>query len=212
MTVTAAGEEPPVVQTVNFQEIINYLPQPPTGWDAGEPEGGSFSFGEGGTWSRAMLEYSRSGSEGVTAGVVIIDSAFQKIGEWQKWQGLDFYERPDGYAKTIEVMGYPAWEVYTKNGNMYSCFVNVNDRFFVFIYTNSDRDSLYKFVDAIDYPRIAALGGGMVPTAETPEPLHTPTTSATATPAEPGGETPGFELVLTVIGLLGVFALLKRRG
>jgi hypothetical protein len=210
MTVTTAGEELPVVQTVNFQELINYLPQPPTGWDAAEPEGGSFSY-DGGTVSQALRNYVKLGGGDITAEVIIIDSAFNKVSAWATWQGFYAYQSAEGYAKKVAIKGYPAWESYTKSSEEYSFFVGINDRYFVFIHTNSDSDSLYEFVDAIDYPGIAALGGGVVPAAATPE-LPPPTASTSATPAEPGGETPGFQLVLTVTGLLVVFALLKRHG
>ncbi|MBK5191194.1 MAG: hypothetical protein JJE19_06845 [Methanosarcinales archaeon] len=74
--------------------------------------------------------------------------------------------------------------------------------------TNSDKDTLYDFADKIDYKGIAVLGGGVVPTAQ---PTQPPTTETPTTPAEEGGETPGFEAIFAIVGLLAVMAILRGR-
>lgn len=157
----------------------------------------------------ATESYSKTGAEDVTADVVITDYAIYSVGWSAAWQGFYAYESTEGYAKTVKVNGYPAWEVYTKDRNDYALSVGINDRFLVFVSTNSDKDTLYEFADAIDYDGIAALGEGAASTAE---PTATAEEKETATtPAEEGGETPGFEAVFAIAGLLAVMAIMRGR-
>ena len=191
---------------VHFNTLIEFLPDAPSGWTGEDPTGMTFTHEEG-TWSMATESYSKSGAEDVTADVVITDYALYSVGWTAAWQGFYAYESTEGHAKTVTVKGNPAWEAYTKDGDDYSLFVGINDRFMVFINTNSDKDTLYDFANSINYKGIAALGGGAAPPTETEQPTETP-----ATHGEEGGETPGFEAVFAVVGLLAVMALLRRRG
>lgn len=191
---------------VHFSKFIEFLPDDPSGWDGKEPFGMIHTIPEG-TWSVANKGYTKSGAEDVTADIVITDYAFYSMGWTAAWQGFYAYESAEGHAKTVTVKGNPAWEAYTKDGNDYSLFVGINDRFMVFINTNSDKDTLYDFANSIDYKGIAALGGGAAPPTETEQPTET-----AATHGEEGGETPGFEAVFAVVGLLAVMAILRRRG
>jgi len=152
----------------------------------------------------AEKSYTKSGTEDITADVGIMDSAFYQVGWWAAWQGFYAWESTEGYGKTAEVKGFPAWEVYTKDGNDYGLYVGINDRFMVFISTNSDKDTLYAFANSIDYSGIATLGGGAAPPAEE-EPEETPEVP------EEEGKAPGFEVLFAVAGLLAVAYLLKRR-
>jgi len=199
-------------EVVHYNALIEFLPEAPRGWDGEEPFGQTFTSGEG-TWSMAMESYTKSGNDDITADVGIMDSAYQQVGWWAAWQGFYSYESTDGYAKTVTVDRYPAWEAYTKDDNQYVLYVGINDRFVVFINTNSDRDALYDFADAIDFDGIANLGGdgGAAPSTVTARPTSPAETTG---PAETGeeGETPGFEMVAAVIGLLAIFALVRRRA
>jgi PGF-CTERM protein len=203
-TAIASGAEG--TQAVEYSKLIPFLPKAPSGWEAGEPQGFSFTHEEG-TWSMASSDYSRAGAEDVTANVVIYDYAFYTTGWTGAWRNFYAYESTEGYAKTVTVKGYPGWEVYDKNSKDYSLFVGLNDRFLVFVGTNSDKDTLYKFADVIDYKGIAALGPG--PAAQ---PTTQPTAGTGGTPTEEeGSKTPGFELIVAVLGILAVVALLVRR-
>ncbi len=201
-------------EAVHFNTLIEYLPDAPSGWDGEEPEGFSFMHEEG-TWSMAMGSYTKSSNEDVTADVGIMDSAYYQVGWMAAWQGFYAYESTDGYAKTVTVEGYPAWEAYTEDDNEYVLYIGIADRFMVFIATNSDRDTLYEFADAIDYDGIADLSGdeGAAPSTTTVRPTSPAETSEPVTEPERDdeGETPGFELVTAVIGLVAVFALVRRR-
>jgi PGF-CTERM protein len=192
-------------QAVEYSKLTPFLPKAPSGWEAGEPQGFSFTHEEG-TWSMASSDYSKAGAEDVTANVVIYDYAFYTTGWTGAWRNLYAYDSTEGYAKTVTVQGYPGWEVYDKNTKDYSLLVGLNDRFLVFVGTNSDKDTLYKFADTIDYKGIAALGPG--PAAQ---PTAKPTTQPTAGTEEEGSKTPGFELLVAVLGILAVVALLVRR-
>ena len=200
-------------EAVHFNTLIAFLPDAPRGWDGEEPQGFSFTHQEG-TWSMAMESYMNSGDEDITADVGIMDSAYQQVGWWSAWQGFYSYESTDGYAKTVTVEGYPAWEAYTEDDNQYVLYIGINERFMVFINTNSDRDTLYDFADAIDFDGIADLGGdgGAAPTATARPTSPDETTEPAETGEEGEGETPGFELVAAVIGLLAIFALVRRRA
>jgi PGF-CTERM protein len=188
-------------QAVEYSKLIPFLPKAPSGWEAGEPQGFSFTQEEG-TSSMASSDYSKAGAEDVTANVMITDYALYTTGWTGAWKSYYAWESTEGYAKTVTVQGYPAWEVHSKDSGDYSLSVAVNDRFLVFINTNSDKDTLYKFSDAINYKGIAALGPG---------PAAQPTTQPTAGTEEEGSKTPGFELLVAVLGILAVVALLVRR-
>ncbi|MBN1762089.1 MAG: PGF-CTERM sorting domain-containing protein [Methanomicrobia archaeon] len=205
-----ASEEATTTEAVHFNTLIEFLPDAPSGWDGEEPEGMTFTHEEG-TWSMATEHYTKSGADDVTADVVITDYAFYTVGWSTAWQSFVAYETTEGYIKKVNVEGFPAWEVYDKESAEYALHVGVNDRFMVFISTNSDKDTLYDFANAIDYDGIAALGGGAAaPPAGTAEPTRAPTKAPT-TSTEEGSETPGFEVVFAVVGLLAVMALLRRR-
>jgi len=211
MSTAIADDEATATHAVPFDQLIEFLPNAPSGWDGGEPDGMTFTHEEG-TWSMATESYTKSGAEDTTAEVGVMDSAFYQVGWLAAWQGFYAYESTEGYAKTVTVDGYPAGEVYTKDSGEYTLFVGINDRFMVFISTNSNKDTLYDFANAIDYDGIAALGGGAAPPpAETAEPTGVATKAPTTSPEE-GSETPGFEAVFAVVGLLAVMALLRRRG
>ena len=206
-----ASEEATATEAVHFSTLIEFLPDAPSGWDGEEPFGMMYTIQEG-TWSMATESYTKSGADETNAEVGVMDSAFYQVGWLAAWQGFYEWESTEGYAKTTTVKGYPAWEAYTKDSGEYTLFVGINDRFMVFINTNSDKDTLYDFANAINYDGIAALGGGAAPPpSETAEPAGAATRAPT-TATEDGGETPGFETVFAVVGLLAVMALLRRSG
>ena len=210
-----ASEDGTTTDAVHFSKLMEFLPDAPSGWTGEDPDGMTFTHEEG-TWSMATESYTKSGAEDVTADVIITDYAFYTMGWTAAWKGLYAYETTEGYAKTVTVKGYPAWEVYTEDRGDYALSVGINDRFLAIITTNSDKDMLYDFADKIDYKGIAALGGGAAPPTETEKPSGEPElpseTEEPVTPTEEGGETPGFEAVFAVVGLLAVMALLRRRG
>ena len=215
MNTAIASAEATATQAVPFDTLIAFLPDAPSGWEGEEPTGMTFTH-EGGTWSMATASYTKKGADDVTADIVITDYAFYTAGWSTAWQSFVAYETTEGYIKKVAVQGFPAWEVYDKESAEYALHVGVNDRFLAIIATNSDKDTLYDFANAIDYNGVAVLGGGAAPPAGTAEPTRAPTyPSATETPAtstEDGGETPGFEAVFALAGLLAVMALLRRSG
>ncbi len=216
VSTTLASEEATSTQAVHFSKLIEFLPDAFSGWEGEDPAGSTLTY-EGGTWSMATKGYWEIGTQtpDVRATVVITDYATYTPG-WAAWQGFYAFESTEGSAKTVTVEGYPAWEVYTKDGNQYALSVNINERFMVFIDTNSDKDTLYEFANAIDYDGIADLSSSAVPPVETASPTTPSMTTTPEAPAEEdgkdGGETPGFEVVFAVVGLLTVMALLRRRG
>jgi hypothetical protein len=211
MSITGAGiasGQATETQAVQFNELIEFLPEAPSGWDGEEPVGMTFTH-EGGTWSMATESYSKTDAEDVTSDIVITDYAFYTAGWSAAWQGFYAYESTEGYAKTVKVEGFPAWEVYTKDGNDYALSVAINDRFLVVITTNSDKDTLYDFANSINYNGIAASGESTGSPAETVQPTSTPTPKPAEAPT-PTPEEPGFESIFAIAGLLAVTYILRR--
>ena len=216
VSTTVASGAATATQAIPFDTLIEFVPDAPSGWEGEEPTGMTFTHEEG-TWSMAAASYTKKGADDVTAEVVITDYAFYTAGWSTAWQSFIAYETTEGYIKKVDVQGFPAWEVYDKESAEYALHVGINDRFLAIIATNSDKATLYDFANAIDYTGIAALSGGAVPPPTgTAEPTRAPTypsaTEAPTTATEEGGETPGFEAVFAVAGLLTVVALLRRRG
>jgi hypothetical protein len=154
----SSTQEKPVpgsVQTVNFKKLIEFLPSPPTGWTAKEPQGFMYDI-DSGSWSMATKDYTKG--ETASANVGIMDSAFNDVGWFSAWQGINNYESTEGYAKTVTVKGYPSFEIYTESNNQYVLYVNVEDRFMVYITVDdADRETMNTLANGIDYAGIAAL-------------------------------------------------------
>jgi len=216
MSTSIASEQATTTQAVDFSKLIAFLPAAPTGWEGEEAFGMTHTY-EGGTWSTATKSYSKIGAEDVTADVMISDYALYTTGWSAAWKGFYAFESTEGYTKSVTIKGFPAWEVYSKDTGDYSLYVGINDRFLVFIMTNSDKDTLYKFANSIDYNGITALGGGETPPTVTEKPTGQPTqppeTVAPTKPSTEGGKTPGFEAVIAIAGLLAVayLVLVKKR-
>lgn len=211
VSTVVASEQARTAQAVDSTKLVAFLPSAPAGWYGKDPFD-VMQSAEGGTWSLATKSYSKHGAVDNVAQVGITDYAFYTAGWSNEWKKFYAFESTEGYAKTVTIKGYPAWEIYTKNGNNYGLYVGINDRFLVVITTNSDLDTLYNFANSIDYKGIAALAGKASPspavTGSTTE--QTTRSPATAAPTRPPGMIPGFESVFAVIGLLAVVYLLKR--
>jgi hypothetical protein len=154
----SSAENKPVagsVQTVNFNKLIEFLPSTPSGWTAGDPQGFTYNI-ENGSWSMANKEYTKGDTTRATVG--IMDSAYYDVGWFSAWKGIYNYESTEGYAKTTTIKGYPGFEVYTKSSNEYVIYVNVKERFMVYITVDgADIQTIDMFANAIDYAGIAAL-------------------------------------------------------
>ena len=207
------------IQAVHFNKLMEFLPDPLSGWEADEPYGQMMSTPEG-SWSMVTREYTKG--DGST-NILIFDSAnLQTVPYWVTWNTFYSYESSDGYAKTVNVGGYPAWEAYDKNSGEYTLFIGINKRFGVIVGTNTDRDTLYAFANSIDLKGIGALGGEASPSqtpapqpTQTPKPTPTATPTATATatpkPAAEEKKSPGFELIAAILGISMAFVLGKRK-
>jgi hypothetical protein len=229
----AIASEAGGTQAVEYSKLRSFLPKAPSGWEAlDEPQGDSITEDEG-TWSFATAYYTLARAEDVATNVMITDYASYTTGWTDAWEYFSAYDSTEGYAKTVTVQGYPAWEEFFKDYGAYHLSVALNDRFQVSIDTNSDKDTLYKFSDAINYKGIAALGPGPA-VQETAKPTPQPTTGTDGTHIENGeeesetpglagtdgthtengeeeSETPGFELIVAVLSILAAVTLLVRR-
>jgi len=155
---STANEEIPApgsVQTVHFSKLIELLPAAPSGWTAEEPTGSLITV-ESGSWSMANKEFTKGEKGRVNIG--IMDSAYYQVGWFSAWKGLYKWESTEGYATTTTIKGYPAYEVYDKGSNNYGLYINVKDRFMVFITVDGeDKNTLTTFENAINYDGIASL-------------------------------------------------------
>lgn len=143
------------VQAVHFSKLIEFLPAAPSGYTAEEPQGSSYTIEEG-TWSMASRSY-KKGDSG-RADVSIMDSAYYEVGLFGAWKGLQKFESTEGYYKTTTVNGFPAFETYSKSSKQYGLYVNVKDRFMVYIIVDDDdKQTLTAIENSINYAGIAAL-------------------------------------------------------
>lgn len=146
---------PGSVQAVHFSKLAEYLPSAPSIWTANEPQGFMFPT-ENGSWSMVNKEFTKGDT--ATANVGIMDSAYNEVGWFLVWKGIYNYESAEGYAKTMTVKGFPALEKYSNSSNEYAMYVDVEDRFMVYITVrDSDKDNLNNLTNAIDYAGISAL-------------------------------------------------------
>ncbi|RZN37217.1 MAG: PGF-CTERM sorting domain-containing protein [Methanophagales archaeon ANME-1-THS] len=204
-----AAEQATTTEAVHFSKLISFLPDPPSGWRGEEPFGTMQTY-EGGSWSTAARSYQKLGGEDLTAEVMITDYALYATGWLGAWNRFYAFESTEGYIKSVTIDGFPAWEVYTRDTNDYSLYVGINDRFLVFITTDSDKNMLDKLADSIDFKGIAALGKGAPAPTVTGKPTPTPAEETHTEPPAEEGKTPGFEAVFALAGLLVVLYLVRR--
>lgn len=145
---------PGEIDPVSFNELIPFLPDTPSGWEADEAFGMTQTL-QGFSWSQASRDYTHKTTDEYVD-VVIFDSAYYTGFGWlAAWEYAFEWESTDGYARTITFEGYPAWKIYDKPDS-YTLMVFVADRFMVM--TNAETEaSLNQFANAIDYSGIAAL-------------------------------------------------------
>ncbi|MCK9591958.1 MAG: hypothetical protein M0Q91_08125 [Methanoregula sp.] len=152
---TATRPVPGSVKAVDFNQLIPFLPDAPSGWTAEDPDGMTMNY-ENGSWTTASRSYS-SGDE-KQATVSIMDSAYYAVGGWEMWEHHYEMTTTDGYFKTGVVAGYPSWESYDKNSKSYGTLVGLNNRFMVSVtINNGEKADLDLFLNSINYPGIAAL-------------------------------------------------------
>ncbi len=148
------GETPTPTDPVSFNELIPFLPGPPSGWEADDAFGMTQTFQEW-SWSQASRSYTDTTTDEYVD-VAIFDSAYYYgFGWWAAWEYAVEWESTEGYAKTITFEGYPAWEMYDKPDS-YTLMVLVADRFMVMINAETE-DSLNQFAGLVNYGAIAGL-------------------------------------------------------
>lgn len=201
-----SGQEK-TIQPVHFSKLTPFLPDAPPGWTGEEPGGTNYTTADG-SWSVATKKYFKSGTENLRIDVGILDSALNQVSWWKAWHGFFEWESNEGYAKRTKVKGFSAWEIYDTNSNKYNLFVNINERFMVNIYSDTDKDVLYLFVDSINYNGIAALGAA--PSTTMPD-GKVSVTQVEKVPDE-AKEVQGFELIFVITGFLALIYLLRWRN
>lgn len=154
-TLTATRPAPGSVKAVDFNLLIPFLPNAPTGWTAEDPDGMTMNI-ENGSWTTASRSYS-SGDE-KRATVSIMDSAYYAVGGWEMWGHQYEMTTTEGYFKSGTVAGFPSWESHDIKSKSYGTLVGLNNRFMVSVtIDNGEKVDLDLFLNSINYQGIAAL-------------------------------------------------------
>jgi hypothetical protein len=138
--------------------MVALIPTAPAGWVIDEkPSGLTMTDTNGHPWTMATGSYTSATNKDTTASITYQDTANQDVGFKNSWSGFQSIESTDGYFRSTQVKGNPAWEVYTKP-DTYGAWISVNDRFMIYVSvdkgTKADYDSI---VNTIDFAGIAAL-------------------------------------------------------
>ena len=159
---TASGRpEPDSVKSIHYSKLMEFLPNPPSGWNAEEPFGFMYQMENGAEWSQAGRLYNRGDEDNLQkAEVHIMDSAYYNVGYWATWISFTEFQSGLGYGKHTKIKGYEALEIYNKaqegTSDKYNLYINVNDRFMVWIFASTKED-MNTFANVIDYDGLAAL-------------------------------------------------------
>jgi hypothetical protein len=140
-----AGGKTQGSQPVQPTELIEFLPDAPSGW-VREVEG--LRFAEGTYNASTNTDFER-----MDAYVGIQDHG-STVSEQEFWDRLP---EPEGEIKSVTIKGFQAREEYVTDFSYYILLVNIHNRFLVVITTARDRETLYYFADAIDYNELATL-------------------------------------------------------
>ena len=208
---SVSGEED--LGPVSYKVLLSFLPGDPSGWEGDDPYGQTLSFGEG-EFSAASKTYTKSGTDGeITADVMITDYATDMMGWNGVWGGQFEWESTEGYAKSGTLQGFASWEAYDKESNDYTTLVGLNDRLIVMVSTNGDKDTMDTFLGSIDLEGMSSLDSKstIVSTTGEGEETQPETIETTSTTTTDESDTPGFESVFAIAGLLAVAYLIRRK-
>ncbi len=123
--------EPPVP----FKTLLGYLPQQIGGMQQENARGETATMAEW-TYSQASADY--NGTEGISAKVEVFDYAYIGImyAPIRMWLKMKINrESTEGFQRTTEVGGYPAYEEYENSNAHGKLTVLVGDRFIVTVDT-----------------------------------------------------------------------------
>lgn len=148
-----ANKEP--VEPISFSELIDYLPQPPQGWQAEKPQGETNSFGSY-SISQVNQTYTR---EDKRIKVSIYDWAFNSALFTPFMLSTEFsQESTEGYNKGIKIDDIPGREEYTYSTKQGSLNLLVNSRFLVRINgTNIEEFELREWWKLMDYESLTKI-------------------------------------------------------
>ena len=142
-----AGGKTQGSQPVRHTELIEFLPDAPSGW-VREVEG--LRIAEGSYNASTNTDFERR-----DAYVGILDRG-STVPEQEFWDRLP---EPEGKIKSVTINGFQAREEYVQDIHYYILQVNIDNRFLVVITTARDLETLYYFADAIDYNELATFDG-----------------------------------------------------
>jgi hypothetical protein len=144
---------------VQAPQLIAFLPEAPTGWNADKPEGAT-SQSTGFPITTVSCVYVKGDADNApTATVNIIDSANnQQFQDATKAMWSATTNTPQGYDKTVTVNGLPGFEHFTNADQTGALWVVAGGRFFVQVETTHQLPSeLEAWLTLIDLKKLSAL-------------------------------------------------------
>lgn len=130
---TFADREPQ--PPVSFKVLLTYLPEEIDGMKKENPRGETSTMGE---WNYSSASADYKGPDGMSARVEVLDYAYigmlyAPVRMWLKMKINK--ESTEGFERTTEIAGYPAYEKWEISGEHAEVTVLVGDRFIVNIDT-----------------------------------------------------------------------------
>ncbi|MFZ1729432.1 MAG: hypothetical protein WBQ23_04110 [Bacteroidota bacterium] len=125
--------EPPV----SFKILVNYLPKVIDEMPQENARGETATMGE---WNYSQASADYNGADGKSATVEIFDYAYigMMYAPIKMWLKMKINrESTEGYERTTEVAGFPAYEKYERQGEQSEMTVLVGDRFIITVKTNT---------------------------------------------------------------------------
>jgi hypothetical protein len=153
----APTQGPSVAEPVDVTELEAFVPAAPSGWQAGaqDPHGITYRLYDEVAWTWVYSEYTNV-STGEVVSVNIYDAAYHEgLPQLSAWKQKVSFESSEGYARTTNVDGHPAWETYSKPDS-YGLMVFTANRFLIMT-TAETKTQLEQFSNLIDYDGLAGL-------------------------------------------------------
>ena len=156
---TAASSGGSSGQAIDVKTLNALFPPAPAGWTIeAQPVGSTRLDSENNAWTASAATYTSSANKDTTATITYQDTVGRKVGFKNIWSTFTAAENSDGYFKSTNVKGNPAWETHSIAGKTFKTWVLINDRFMVQVSIENGTDADYNtIINAINFAGIASL-------------------------------------------------------
>jgi hypothetical protein len=146
-------------QAIDVKTLNALFPPAPAGWTIeAQPVGSARLDSENNAWTASAATYTSSANKDTTATITYQDTVGRKVGFKNIWSTFTAAENSDGYFKSTNVKGNPAWETHSITGKTFKTWVLINDRFMVQVSIENGTDADYNtIINAINFAGIASL-------------------------------------------------------